>query len=105
MAVALGSPPPSGACLTRAMIPAQGSPRLGELVVTLCRVPRREEDHVIAMAKGHELQAPKPDHCGQREWMFGVSYLEKWQENDVGTQRPLPSALTIGVWSCGVLSQ
>jgi hypothetical protein len=40
---------------------------LGELVVTVSRVPRQEEDHVIAVAKGHELHAPKPDHRGQRE--------------------------------------
>jgi hypothetical protein len=66
MAVALGSPSPSDACLTRATIPAQCSPRLGELVVTVSRVPRREEDHVIVVAKGHELQAPKLDHHGQR---------------------------------------
>jgi hypothetical protein len=69
------------------MIPTQRSPRLGELVVTVGRVPRREEDHVVVVAKRHELQAPKPDHCGQREWTFGVSHPEKWRENDVGTQR------------------
>jgi hypothetical protein len=51
MAVVLGSPSPGGACLTRAMIPAQGSPRLRELMVLVDRVPRREEDHVVAMAK------------------------------------------------------
>jgi hypothetical protein len=37
------------------------------------------------MAKRHELQAPKPDHHGQRKWMFRVSHPEEWQENDVGT--------------------
>jgi hypothetical protein len=47
------------------MIPVQGSPRLGELVVPIDRVPGREEDHVVAMAKRHELQTPKPDHRGQ----------------------------------------
>jgi hypothetical protein len=31
--------------------------------------------------------------------MFGVSHPEEWRKNDVGTQRPLPSAPTIGVWS------
>jgi hypothetical protein len=55
MAVALGSPSPGGACLTRTTIPTQRSPRLGELVVTIGRVPRREEDHVVAVAKRHEL--------------------------------------------------
>jgi hypothetical protein len=100
MTVALGSPSPGGTCLTRATILAQRSPRLGELLVTISRVPGREEDHIIAMAKGHELQAPKPDHRGQREWTFGVSHLEKWQKNDVGTQCPLPGAPTIDIWSC-----
>jgi hypothetical protein len=83
------------------MIPAQRSPRLGELVVIVSQVPGQEEDHVVTMAKGHELQAPKPDHRGQREWTFGVSHLEKWWENDVGTQRPLPGVPTIGVRSRG----
>jgi hypothetical protein len=78
----------------------QRSPRLGELVVTVGRVPGREEDHVVAVAKRHELQAPKPDHRDQREWMFGICHPEKWRENDVGTQRPLPGAPTVGVRSC-----
>jgi hypothetical protein len=69
-------------------------------VVTVSRVPEWEEDHVVAMAKGHELQAPKPDHRGQRELTFGVSHPEKWREDDVGTQRPLPGAPTVSVWSC-----
>jgi hypothetical protein len=97
--VALGTPSPGGTCLARATVLEQHSPRLGELVVAVGRVPRREEDHVIAMAKRHELQAPKPDHCGQRKWMFRVSHLEEWRENNVGTQRPLPSTPTIGVRS------
>jgi hypothetical protein len=74
--VPLGSPSPSSACLMRATIPAQCSPRLGELIVTVSRVSRQEEDHVVTVAKGHELQAPKPDHRGQRELAFGVSHLE-----------------------------
>jgi hypothetical protein len=97
--VALGTPSPGGACLTRATVLAQCSPRLGELVVTVGRVPGREEDHVVAVAKRHELQAPKPNHCGQREWMFGVSYPEEWRGNDVGMLRPLPGAPTVSVWS------
>jgi hypothetical protein len=70
-------------------------------VVPVGRVPRQEEDHVVAVAKRHELQAPKPDHRGQRERTFGVSHPEKWRENDVGTQRPLPGAPTVGVQSRG----
>jgi hypothetical protein len=68
-------------------------------MVTVGWVPGREEDHVIVMAKRHELEAPKPDHRGQQKWTFGVSHLEKWWENDVGTQRPLPGAPTVGVRS------
>jgi hypothetical protein len=98
--VALGTPLPGDTCLARATVPAQRSPRMGELVVTVGWVPRREEDHVIAVAKRHELQAPKPDHRGQWKWMFGVSHPEEWRENDVGTQCPLPGAPTVGVRSC-----
>jgi hypothetical protein len=67
-------------------------------VVPVGRVPGREEDHVVAVAKQHELQAPKPDH---HERTFEVSHLEKWRENDVGMQRPLPGAPTVGVRSRG----
>jgi hypothetical protein len=83
------------------MIPAQCSPGLGELVVLVGRVPRREEDHVVAMAKRHELQTPKPDHRGQRERTFRVSHPEKWWENNVGTQLPLPGVPTVSVRSHG----
>jgi hypothetical protein len=48
----------------RTVVPAHRSPRLGELVVVVGWVPGREEDHVVAVAKGHKLQAPKPDHRG-----------------------------------------
>jgi hypothetical protein len=70
-------------------------------MVRVGRVPGRKEDHVVAMAKRHELQAPKPNHRSQRERTFEVSHLEKWQKNNVGMQRPLPSAPTIGVRSRG----
>jgi hypothetical protein len=42
-------------------------------MVVVSWVSGQEEDHVIAIAKGHELQARKPDHHGQWKWMFGVS--------------------------------
>jgi hypothetical protein len=84
----------------RAAILAQRSPRLGELVVTVDQVPRWEEDHVVAMAKRHELQAPKPDHRGQREWMIGVSHPEKnGGKMMLARSGPLPGAPTVGVWS------
>jgi hypothetical protein len=60
-------------------------------------VSGREEDHVIAIAKRHELQAPKPDHRSERKRVFRVSHLEIWQESDVVTQRPLPCVPTVGV--------
>jgi hypothetical protein len=43
-------------------------------------VSGRKEDQVIAVAKGHELQTPKPDHRGQQKWTFGVSHPEEWRE-------------------------
>jgi hypothetical protein len=60
----LGTPSPGCVSPMRTAVPAHSSPKLGELVVMVGWVPRREEDHVIAIAKGHELQAPKPDHRG-----------------------------------------
>jgi hypothetical protein len=68
-------------------------------VVAVGRVPGREEDHVVVVAKRHELQAPKLDHRGQRKWMFGVNHPEEWRENNVGTQRPLHGAPTVDVRS------
>jgi hypothetical protein len=94
---ALGTPSPGCMSPTRAMVPAQRSPWLGELVIAVSWVSGQEEDHVIAIAERHELQAPKPDHRGQRKWTFGVSHPKKWRENDVDTQRPLSGALTVGV--------
>jgi hypothetical protein len=88
MVAVLGLPLPDCTGPTRVMIPVRRSPWLGELVVTVDRVSGQEEDHVIAVAKGHELQALKPDHRGQQKWTFGVSHPEKWWENDVNTQRP-----------------
>jgi hypothetical protein len=73
----LGTPSPSCTSPTRMMVPAQRSPRLGELVVMVGWVPGQEKDHVIVIAKGHELQTPKLDHRSQRKWTFGVSHLEK----------------------------
>jgi hypothetical protein len=51
---------------------------LGELKVMVGWVSGWEEDHVIAVAEGYELQTLKPDHRGQRKWMFRVSHPEKW---------------------------
>jgi hypothetical protein len=59
----------------------------GEHIVVVGWVSRWEEDHVIAVAEGHELQTPEPGHRSQRKWMFGVSHLEKRQESDVDMQR------------------
>jgi hypothetical protein len=99
MMATLDMPPPGCTSPAGTVIPAQHSPALGELVVVVSWVSEREEDHVIAVAEGHELQTPEPDHRCKRKWMFGVSHLEKWQESDVDTQCPLPSVPTIGVWT------
>jgi hypothetical protein len=85
--VVLGTLSPGCVSSARTAVPAQRSPGLGELVVAVGWVPGQEEDHVIAVAKGHELQTPKPDHRGQWKWTLGVSYLEEWRESDAGTQR------------------
>jgi hypothetical protein len=84
----LGTPSPGYARLAKTVVLAQRSPRLGELVVVVGWVPGQEEDHVVAVAKGHELQTPKPDHRSQRKWTFGVSHPKEWRESDAGTQRP-----------------
>jgi hypothetical protein len=81
----LGTPSPGCTSPVRTVVLAQRSPRLGELMVVVDWVSRWEEDHVVAVAKGHELQTPKPDHCGQWKRTFGVSHPEEWQESDVGT--------------------
>jgi hypothetical protein len=60
----LGAPSPGCVSLVSTAVLAQRSLGLGELVVMVGWVPGREEDHVIAVAKGHELQTPKPDHRG-----------------------------------------
>jgi hypothetical protein len=61
----LGTPSPGCTSPARMVVLAQRSPRLEELVVVADWVSGREEDHVVAVAKGHELQTPKPDHRGQ----------------------------------------
>jgi hypothetical protein len=60
---------------------------LGEPVVVVGWVSGWEEDHVIVVTEGHELQTPKLDHRSQRKWTFGVSHPEEWWENDVDTRR------------------
>jgi hypothetical protein len=80
------------------MIPAECSPRLGELEILIGRVPGREEDHVVAVAKRHELQASEPNHRGQREWTLGVSHPGKIGGKAIlARSGPLPGAPTVGV--------
>jgi hypothetical protein len=55
MVGAPGSSPSGGSRLPRATIPAECSLGLGELVILVDRVPGREEDHIVAIAKRHEL--------------------------------------------------
>jgi hypothetical protein len=99
MMATLGTSLPGYSSPARMVVLTQRSPRLGELVVTVHWVSGREEDHVIAIAEGHGLQTPEPDHRSQRKSIFGVSHPEKWQESDVDTQHPLPGVPTIGVWT------
>jgi hypothetical protein len=87
MMATLSMPSPGCSSSAGTVIPAQRSPALGELVVMVSWVSGREDDHVIAVAKRHELQAPKLDHRSKRKRMFRVSHPEKWQESDVDTQR------------------
>jgi hypothetical protein len=87
MTVVLGVPSPGCLSLAGMVTPAQCSPTLGEIVIAVSQVSRREEDHVIAIAKRHELQALKPDHCSERKRMFEVNHPEKWVEIDVVTQQ------------------
>jgi hypothetical protein len=77
MMAMLGMLLPRCLSLARMVMPAQRSLALGEIVVAVSWVSEREEDHVIAVAKRHELQAPKPDHRGERKRMFRVSHPEK----------------------------
>jgi hypothetical protein len=98
--VAPGSSSSGGSRLPRATVPAERSPRLGELVILVGRVPGQEEDHIVAMAKRHELQTPKPDHRGQQDWVLGVSHLGKnGGKAMLARSGPLPSAPTIGLQS------
>jgi hypothetical protein len=86
MMATLGMPSPGCTSPAGLVIPTQRSPMLEELIVVVGWESGWEEDHVIAVAEGHELQTPEPDHRSQMKWMFEVSHLEKWQENDVDTQ-------------------
>jgi hypothetical protein len=66
-------------------------------VVVVSWVSGRKEDHVVAIAEGHELQTPKLDHRGQRKLMFGVSHPENSGKAMLARSDPLPNALTVGV--------
>jgi hypothetical protein len=76
---------------------AQRSPGLREVVVTVGWVPRREEDHVIAVAKGHELQAPKPDHVANESGCSGSAIRKNGGKAMLARSVSLPSASTVGV--------
>jgi hypothetical protein len=76
------------------------------IYVWICgRVPGREEDHVVAVAKRHELQTPKPDHRGQRERAFGASHPEKWREMTLARSFPYLARQLSASGPAGVLSQ
>jgi hypothetical protein len=52
------------------------SPWLGETIVGVTWVSRREEHHVIVEAKGHELKTPEPDHRVKMQRVLRISHLE-----------------------------
>jgi hypothetical protein len=62
MMATLGTPLLGCTSSARTVIPVQCSPMLGEPIVMVGWVFGWEEDHVIAVAEGHELQTPEPDH-------------------------------------------
>jgi hypothetical protein len=63
------------------------SSSLGETIVSVRWVSRREEHHVVAEAKGHELEAPEPDHSTKLQRVLRIGHLESWWECGVNTQR------------------
>jgi hypothetical protein len=64
------------------------APWLGEKVVDVRWVSRWEEHHVIAEAKGHELETPEPDHRAELQRVPMIVHLESWWERGVNMQRP-----------------
>jgi hypothetical protein len=47
-------------------------PLLGDAVVDVGVVFRREEHHVIIETKGHELETPEPDHRAEPQRLFKI---------------------------------
>jgi hypothetical protein len=65
MMATLDMSPPGCSSPAGTVIPAQRSPTLGELIVAIRWVSGWEEDHVIAVVEGHELQTLELDVRGQ----------------------------------------
>jgi hypothetical protein len=55
-------------------------PRLGETIVGIRGVTRWEEHHVVAEAKGHELETLEPYHRVELQRVLGIGHLEPWWE-------------------------
>jgi hypothetical protein len=51
-------------------------PWLGETVVGVRWVSRREEHQVIAKAKRHELKTHELDHCAELQRVLRIGHLE-----------------------------
>jgi len=62
----------------------------------------REQDHVVAGASRHELQAPNPNHHGTRNRRGESGHLERSGKSMKKHAGPLPSAPTVGVFPTGV---
>jgi hypothetical protein len=58
------------------------------MIVDARWVSRRDKHHVIAKAKGHELETFEPDHRVELQRVLKNGHLESWWECGVNTQRP-----------------
>ena len=61
----------------------------------------REQDHVVAGASRHELEAPEPNHRGARNQRNESGHLERNGKLVKKHAGPLPGAPTVGVFPPG----
>jgi hypothetical protein len=51
-------------------------PWLGETVVGVGVMSRREEHQILIKSKGHELKTPEPDHRAKLQRVFRIDHLD-----------------------------